>query len=157
MCVAVCPEKALDLKINEEGFYQPVQVNSKCTECGLCEEVCPAYNNINNFNSPASSYSAYSRQNEIRKTCTSGGISYEIARLMLSKGYKICGVIYDNDKNIARHIISQNIEDLEKIKGSKYIQSYTVDAFREIFDTIGNKKYLVFGTPCQIAALDKYA
>ena len=35
---------------------------------------------------------------------------------MLSKGYEVCGVIYENDKEMALHTISNNYKDLEDIR-----------------------------------------
>ncbi len=51
-----------------------------------------------------------------------------------------------------RTIIVDNMEDLEKLKGSKYIQSYTEEAFNKVIDIAKkdtDKRFLVFGTPCQ--------
>lgn len=156
LCEVVCPKNTLKIKKSSEGFYKSFQVNDNCNECGLCERICPVYQ-TNEFNRPKSFVSAYSKNPETRKSCSSGGIAHEIGTLMLSKGYEVCGVIYENDKEMALHTISNNYKDLEDIKGSKYIQSYTPDAFKQIVNKIKNSKYLIFGTPCQIAAINHYS
>ena len=51
------------------------------------------------------------------------------------------------ERNVAEHYVASSLEELLQSKGSKYIQSYTVDGFRSINK---NDKYLVVGTPCQI-------
>lgn len=156
MCEVACPQNTLKIKMSSEGFYKSIQVNDKCNECGLCEKICPVYK-TNEFNKPISVFSVYSKNSETRKTCSSGGIAHEIGSFMLSKGYEVCGVAYDNNKRMALHIISTEHKNLENIKGSKYIQSYTPDAFKKIFNKIKNKRHLIFGTPCQIAAISNYS
>ena len=46
-----------------------------------------------------------------------------------------------------------NKNDLYRIRGSKYLQSFTVDAFSSFQK---NQKCIVVGTPCQIFGLSKY-
>lgn len=157
MCEAVCKKESIKVCVSSEGYYRPFINNDKCNKCGLCEAICPAYGKIDFAINRIFSFAAYSKDEETRTSCSSGGLGFEIAKLMLNKGYRICGVVYDVNTNIAKHIICDEEKDLEKIKGSKYIQSYSVEAFREVIKKIDDKKYVVFGTPCQIAAIDKYA
>lgn len=156
MCEVICPHNTLKIKISPDGFYKSTKINENCIECGLCEKVCPVFK-TDEFNKPISFFSAYSKNFETRMSSSSGGIAHEIGNFMLSGGYEVCGVTYDNNKEMALHIISTVQKSLENIKGSKYIQSYTPDAFKEIFNKIENKQYLIFGTPCQIAAIDKFS
>lgn len=156
LCEIICPQNTLKIKMSSDGFYQSYQVKDNCTECTLCEKVCPSYG-IDIFNKPRSTYSAYSKNSDTRGSCSSGGLAHEIGLLLLNKGYKVCGVTYTADKEAAEHIVCTNAKDLERIKGSKYIQSYTVGVFNELFNSDTDEKYLVIGTPCQIAGIDKYA
>lgn len=150
VCSMVCKRNLIDLTLNEDGFFKPIVDTLNCVNCGLCRDVC-AYINVNDsFNPVVSAYGAWSNNNTVRDTCSSGGIAYEISRYLLGKEFKICAVRYNPEKNIAEHYISECIEDLEESKGSKYIQSYTVDAFRKINL---NDKYLIVGTPCQISSI----
>jgi len=87
------------------------------------------------------------------KACSSGGIGYEIGKLFIEKGYKVCGVKYNYDQHRAEHFIADNIEDLELTKGLKYIQSYTVEGFKNLNS---NDKWVVFGTPCQIDSIRRW-
>lgn len=44
LCVAVCPQKVLDLSKdpNAKGYYFAQQVNpEKCTGCAMCAQMCP--------------------------------------------------------------------------------------------------------------------
>lgn len=51
------------------------------------------------------------------------------------------------------HIDIKKIEDLEKLKGSKYLQSDLDNIFTYIKSQISDRKILFVGTPCQVAGL----
>ena len=82
-----------------------------------------------------------------------GGVGFEVGALLLNRGYKVCGVRYNADNNRAEHYIASDVRELIQSAGSKYIQSYTVDAFKAINR---KEKYLVTGTPCQIDSFRRY-
>lgn len=161
-CYSVCPKKAIEIKIDEDGFFRAFIDKEKCINCGKCKKVCTRYSDKEENNpkelEKGKLYSAQSKEKEVINTCTSGGIAYEIARYGIKNGYKIAGVIYNYQQNIAETIITNNLEELEKIKGSKYIQANPTKAFEEIVNECKkdkDAKYIVFGTPCQIAGLRK--
>jgi len=155
MCVVACPKKCIEMVFSKNGFYIARLIDNKlCNNCGICEKVCPVYNNKMKNKENIKAYSVYSKDNNIRKSCSSGGVGYEIGKFLIKNGYKACGVRYNTNTNIAEHIICDNIKDFEQTKGSKYIQSFTVDAFNRLFN---GEKYVVFGTPCQISSVRKYA
>ena len=158
MCAVVCSKNSLKIEMNKSGFYTTRKIHDNCNNCGLCKEVCPMYGENISLSHPQCCFSAYSLNDETRKTCSSGGVGHEIANLLLSKGWEVCGVIYDAKCNRAAHTVCKSEDDLERVKGSKYLQSYTVQAFNEVANGLKqNRKYVVFGTPCQIAAFDKYS
>jgi coenzyme F420-reducing hydrogenase beta subunit len=154
-CYLICKFNAISMKINEYGFYRPCVDEDKCTHCNLCNKVCmikegiPLVNEVANVNL----YSAFTNENEIRHTSSSGGIGYEIARQGIKDGYDICGVIYDEKEHVAKHIVlnKENKNKLSLLQGSKYIQSINAQAFKKISNS---QKAIIFGTPCQIAGLD---
>lgn len=43
-CYAICSQKAIIMKEDEEGFEYPVLNDEKCLECGMCIKVCPMKN-----------------------------------------------------------------------------------------------------------------
>ena len=43
-CFAICPQNAINMKRDHEGFEYPVIDENKCTDCTLCEDVCPLKN-----------------------------------------------------------------------------------------------------------------
>lgn len=40
-CVAICPNNALIMRSDEEGFEYPFLYKERCVECLLCVRVCP--------------------------------------------------------------------------------------------------------------------
>ncbi|MDR2511808.1 MAG: Coenzyme F420 hydrogenase/dehydrogenase, beta subunit C-terminal domain, partial [Bacteroidales bacterium] len=157
VCAAVCPEKAISIVRDNDGFYVPNIDNRLCTGCGMCTKVCYQY--LENKEKPVNCftdkdmYAAWSKNPQIVQSCSSGGIGYELTKCFYNKNYKICGCIFDVANDDCKHIIAASEEDLEAIKTSKYLQSYTVDAFSQ-FQKDNN--YLVIGTPCQIYGLREY-
>lgn len=39
-CAAICPQKAIQMEIDEEGFCYPLIDESICLKCKLCLSVC---------------------------------------------------------------------------------------------------------------------
>ncbi len=160
MCSVVCPSEAIKIKLDEDGFYVPIVNNNECVSCGLCKETCYKYdNNIKMLNEDARFivYAAQSKDKEILRTSSSGGVATHIARYCLKQGYKVAGVTYDTKGDIALHAIATTEEDLELFKGSKYMQSYTEKVFKDIIRDESRQRYAIFGTPCQIYALKRYS
>lgn len=150
VCVSVCPVKIIGFRQDDKGFYSPyIEENSKCIECGICVKIC-AFNHdtiaISGSND-VSAFAAYSSDDSVRQRCSSGGVGFEIGKLMLSLGYKACGVRYNPPLRRAEHFIASTVEEFQQSVGSKYIPSYSSDAFSAI---IRREKNLVTGTPCQI-------
>ena len=155
VCAISCAKKIIKIRLNKEGFYEPIITDiSQCTNCDLCREVC-SYCHDELSSQPAfiKSYGSWSNEPAVRKKSSSGGTGYEIGKYLIGKGYGVAGVRYNVEKNIAEHYIAYTKEDLIQSMGSKYIPSYTFDAFRQIDR---KKKYLITGTPCQIDSFRRY-
>ena len=43
-CGDICNQGAISFKTDEEGFWYPVVDTVLCTDCHLCERVCPILN-----------------------------------------------------------------------------------------------------------------
>ncbi|HFF9317057.1 TPA: Coenzyme F420 hydrogenase/dehydrogenase, beta subunit C-terminal domain [Clostridium perfringens] len=153
-CSKICPTSAIKIMRDENGFFSP-NINDKCIDCGLCTKLCyKLFEEENKWDiNDSKGYLSYSLNDDVRYRASSGGVGEELCKFALENGYKVCGVIYDYEKNIAKHIVTDKLEDIEKIVGSKYIPSYTEEAFKSLDK---NKKYIIIGTPCQIYSLRKF-
>ena len=40
-CAALCPKRAIELSLDETGFFRAVVREELCVGCGLCARVCP--------------------------------------------------------------------------------------------------------------------
>lgn len=158
-CAAICPVDAIKIIRTKEGFYEPSINDDVCTNCGLCKSVCYKFDSSKYSENEKSNiyYSAINKNKKELLSATSGGVSSELMKECIKEGYIVLGVEYDYDKNIAVTNIATSIEEIEKFKGSKYFQSYTLDAFRKILKDRSDQKYAVFGTPCQIYSLARWA
>ena len=159
-CISICPVSAIEYKINENGFYQAYVKKEKCIKCGACKKVCIKFKKNESCKEvvKGKTISAQSKNKENLIKCTSGGIAFEISKYGIENGYKIVGTIYDYKKNIARTIVADNFEQLDLLRGSKYIQSNTAEAYKKIIDLCkdnGNNKFIIFGTPCQIDGISR--
>ncbi len=155
VCAINCGQKAIEMQLDKYGFYHPVVDANKCTDCGLCRKNCAYLDNrlAVEEKMPQEWFAGWSEDAETVASCSSGGVAYELAKKAISSGYKVIGVRYDVEKGRAEHIVCARMEDLEQTKGSKYLPSYTVDAFAQIKK---GEKWMVVGTPCQIDSLRRY-
>lgn len=151
-CAAVCPTNAIEMKYNEEGFEYPYIDKDKCINCGKCYNHC---HTVNELDKPNTNISFYGRckDESILSESSSGGFYYTLANKLEKTGWIIYGAVLLKDKWIVKHL-SNKQEPLEMQMGSKYVQSSTCEAYRDIVKRLNNgDKVLFSGTPCQVAGL----
>lgn len=160
MCAAVCPKGAIDIQLDRDGFYRPILNSELCINCSLCTKVCYKYSSVNKTDEsdfPTLEVWAATAKNEnILSDTTSGGVADILAQELIRQGYICCGVVYNYDENRAENRIAQTREETFGFRGSKYIQSYTYPAFKELLSKPASQKIAVFGTPCHIFAVDQF-
>lgn len=157
-CSVVCPHGAIDMKIGPDGFWIPVLTEQRCVDCGLCQTVCYKYGAVETLPQMSDKpvYGTYTHDNTTRFETTSGGFAYELSKWGLENGYKILGVKYNYDTDIAESVIIDRRDDLHLLTGSKYIQSKTDSSFDLLCRDAADdpyQKYICIGTPCQIYGL----
>lgn len=154
-CYNSCPFEAIEMKESGDGFYYPY-VNEKCKDCGICQEHCPVIRPVQPkvYDKPKF-YAGWSKDDKIRIKSSSGGIFPELARLVLERGGVVFGVAWDGLKPV--HVKIGTQEDIQKLSGSKYLQSWVGSAYREAIEEAKKGKEVLFsGTPCQVAALNTF-
>jgi formate hydrogenlyase subunit 6/NADH:ubiquinone oxidoreductase subunit I len=43
-CYNIYPQKCISMQPDAEGFWYPLVDIEECTDCGLCEKMCPTLN-----------------------------------------------------------------------------------------------------------------
>lgn len=161
MCAAVCPKNAITIRLNEDGFYRPYLNADKCIDCGLCVKVCYKFDPDVKVTSVEEKdkitvKSAQYKQNELLEKVTSGGVADALAKELIKQGYTCIGVTYSDDSHRAEHIVARTEEETDAFRGSKYIQSYSFEAFKSFVKNIRTEKFAIFGLPCHIYAVHKF-
>lgn len=161
-CGAVCPKGAVQLGLDDAGFYRAEVREDLCVDCGLCLKVCHRFAEHRGGVSlyDAKLYALQSADADTVKKSSSGGIAWELTRSALEQGVRVIGSVYDPDTNRAEHRIASDMVQAKAFAGSKYLQSNVSGAFREALrDAKTNPalRYVVTGTPCQIAGMARAA
>lgn len=155
-CVSVCPHHCIYMKKGMDGFLYPEIYTSHCISCGACERVCPILNDFSKDNSILGVYSAYSKNDLLRISSSSGGIFSELATEILNLGGVVYGAIYNTNGSV-EHMGIENIDMLEKLRGAKYSQSWLGDTFKIIKEQLETGRNILFsGMPCQVAGLKAF-
>lgn len=154
-CASVCARHSITMQEDNEGFLYPVVDTNTCTDCGLCEKVCPVINQ-DELRKPLKVYAAKNRNEEIRRQSSSGGIFTPLGEAVIRDGGVVFGAKFDKEWNVV-HAWTDTIEGISDFRGSKYVQSTIDDTYREAREFLKQgRKVLFSGTPCQIAGLRKF-
>ena len=154
-CFNACPTEAIEMKENTEGFLEPAVDEEKCISCGRCRQVCPSLNCQYPNESEPDIY-AFSAEEKVLYNSSSGGMFTFLAEHILKAGGHVVGVAYD-DKFHVNHIIIHNIEEIDRIRRSKYLQSSTESTYKEVKTLLEEGESVLYsGCPCQIAGLLRF-
>lgn len=158
-CVDICPQKALINYVGNDGHIYVKCEESKCVLCHKCEKICPVVNGMaysSNQLQESEPFSLYFKNYEICKNSTSGGAFISIALAFIEDGGYVCGAVFTSDGYV-RHIVTNNINDIYHMQGSKYMQSDTSGIYKSISHLLNEKKKVLFsGMGCQAAAVTSY-
>ena len=161
MCAAVCTKDAIKIRLNEDGFYRPYLDSGKCIDCGLCVKVCYKFDydikvTSEDEENMITVKSAQYKQDELLEKVTSGGVADALAKELIKEGYICIGVVYNDELHRAEHAVASSVAETDRFRGSKYIQSYSIDAFKTLVKNVKNNKFAIFGLPCHIYAVHKF-
>lgn len=157
-CVNACPQKAINLIEDNGGFKYPEIDESKCVNCKICEKIC-AYKKQIKKQEIKAVYAGITKDSELLKKSSSGGVFAEIAKEFLNSEGIVYGCAFEKEDKelVPKHIRIDSVESLHKIQGSKYVNSFMGNCYEQIKnDLIKGKKVLFSGTPCQVDALKSY-
>ena len=156
-CAASCHHNAISMQYDKNGHLMPFVSSVKCVGCGVCTYKCPVQNHSTTFHSvkEIKTYSAWSKNDELCLSATSGGVFAQLALDALKNNEN--AIVFGaelSDHNTCKHVGITKISELPRILGTKYLQSDVSDAYGECKKSLQEGQNVCFcGTPCQIAGL----
>lgn len=154
-CYDICPQSAIKMIEDNEGFYYPNIDSSKCVNCRLCEVICPTHNRIRNL-TKSEAFAAYYLKENIRLISSSGGIFSALADYVLTNNGVVYGAAFDANFEVYHSRVTDK-SNLNKLRGSKYVQSNCTGIYKQCRNDLNDEKLVLFtGTPCQVEALKKF-
>ncbi len=159
-CANACSRNAISMQWNVDGFLSPVVDADACVHCGMCSRSCPALDSENRFThiplTEARVFAGWHKEPMKRHASSSGGIFTALAEVIIKKGGIVFGVEQRDDLSAGFASID-TIEELARLRGSKYTQAETGYIYREVRAFLNAGKVVLFsGTPCQVAGLLAY-
>ena len=154
-CANACPTNAIKMSRDSFGFAYPEVNESLCVKCGKCVATCPIITPAK-AGEPRRVIGAKNKDESVRGTSSSGGTFYELAKGVISRGGIVYGCALDSEL-AAKHVGVETLDDLTRLKSSKYVQSYVGETYREVKNHLKDGREVLYsGTPCQIAGLKNY-
>ena len=154
-CQQICPVQCIAMEPDEEGFLYPKINEGQCIGCQKCEAVCPIQTPPL-VKGKTQTYVGYAQNEKIRRRSSSGGIFSLAAEYVLKRGGAVFGAAFD-DAFAVHHICVESEEDLDKLRGSKYVQSSLENTYAQAEEYLIDGRWVLFsGTACQIAGLKNY-
>ena len=156
-CYQICPQNAITMERDKEGFLYPNINQDLCIDCKMCIKICPLLKmgNCKEVVLPEV-FAAKHKSDDVRMTCTSGGAFTALSDYILKQSGVIYGVDFDKDFYVC-HKKAETADQRDRFKISKYVQSDLRNTFSDIKLTLSNEKSVLFtGTPCQTAGLRSF-
>ena len=156
-CANACNHNAISMKSDELGFFYPIVNPDLCVACGLCDSICQFrenYNRYDNYDLPKA-YLFRLYDDEELKNSQSGGAFFAISSAFIKKGGVVYGAAFDGMFRVT-HVKADNLDELRKIRMTKYVQSNMEDVYRQVKNDLKIKRVLFSGTPCQVAGIKSF-
>ena len=154
-CYNICPKNAIEMIEDKKGFKYPNIDKEKCDNCKLCQKVCPILNS-NIVNNIPRAYAVINNNEITRNQSSSGGVFSLLAEYIIDNNGVVFGAAFDENWKV-KHYYKKKKKDIEKFRGSKYLQSTIGNTYKLAKEFLKiEKKVLFTGTPCQIEGLKSY-
>ncbi len=156
LCANSCPREAIEMRSDKEGFLFPEIDSDLCVDCGKCLLDCPQIGRkeLRDVN-VKSVYACQAKSKEILIEATAGALFPVLASFVIGRGGVVYGAVYNDEMNVV-HVAITKGEDINRMNGSKYVQSDIKNSISEARQNLIMGKTVLFsGTPCQIDALNR--
>ena len=155
-CANACSMGCITMRKDRDGFLVPKIDKETCVGCHKCEKVCPIVSLIEvKSDVDPKVYAAINKDENIRKKSSSGGVFYALAKWVVENDGVVFGAAFEGYH--LKHQYAETMGDVEKMMGSKYIQSEIGDSYKEVKQFLKDGRWVLFtGTPCQVAGLRRY-
>jgi len=175
LCEIVCPEECITMVQDKFLSFKPQVDYNKCSPCLTCVRVCPdSFHLINKIEKNATvhpkndtyignyinSYYGYVTEASSRIQSTSGGILTKLFQELLSKKEIDAVIVVRSDEldqvqdeMFAYSSVEQDIDGINKGRGSKYISVHYHEALKQI--KYKNLRVAIVATPCVCTGLRK--
>lgn len=151
-CMSACVHDAIAFHHDCFGFaYPEIDVN-RCVDCKACERSCPMMNKME-YKTPGKCIACHVKDESERMKSSSGGLGTLLARYFVEHQGVVYGCAFVVPMRV-KHMRCTNLDDIAKLRGSKYVQSDVTEILPQIKeDLCSGKEVLFIGTPCQVAGV----
>ncbi len=151
-CIGKCKKVAITIK-DSLLAYNAVIDESKCVNCGACEQVCPNNHKVV-LNEPTRWNEGWAID-DVRMKASSGGVASAMMKYFVEDGGYVASCLF-RDGNFLFDITNKK-EELHNFAGSKYVKSNPTGIYDKVVEKLMNEKKVLFiGLPCQVAAVKNY-
>ena len=173
VCAAVCASGALEMHFNENGEYRPY-LTGKCTNCGLCGNVCPfmdgnanedelskhLFADVPNIKHKVETgyyldtFVGHVDDHNARLNSASGGMATWLLNKLISEkavDYVLCVSSNNAPDQLFGYKVCINAEAVRSCGGSCYYPVTTQDVLSFVSENDG--RYAVVGLPCVCKAI----
>ena len=155
-CAQICGAHAIEMQMDNNGFYYPAFDAQKCVHCGRCQKVCPTQINLVGQKGNPTIYAAKCNDAQTLFESSSGGVFSILAQWIIEKGGAVYGAEFDEEFHVV-HKRETTMEGVAKFRTSKYVESDVFALIPSIMKDLQEGRFvLASGTPCQISSVCRF-
>lgn len=162
LCANVCAKDAIKMVWSDDGFLVPSVEEPMCIGCGLCVRNCPVQEenrqklHCADDDRAITCFGAWNQDADIHDNSSSGGVFSALADRVIADGGCVFGVVWGDKLNLVFEK-AETLEQLERMRGSKYTHANAAGVYREVRRELQSGRRVLFsGTSCQVHALRQF-